>query len=133
MIYNEKIISMNNDLLDHQHKELFEISKKLSLMNQCHVGTKELKIVLRELLIMINRHLSDEEAFMRKIEYPYINHHTRIHRKIILEIEEIIISEAKFVNIMTEKLNLVVQDFIFKHTAKEDSKIVKYYEEKFKK
>ncbi|EAH9770806.1 bacteriohemerythrin, partial [Campylobacter jejuni] len=24
-------------------------------------------------------------------------------------------------------------DFIFKHTAKEDSKIVKYYEEKFKK
>ncbi|EGB2115418.1 bacteriohemerythrin, partial [Campylobacter jejuni] len=53
MIYNEKIISMNNDLLDHQHKELFEISKKLSLMNQCHVGTKELKIVLRELLIMI--------------------------------------------------------------------------------
>ncbi|EDD2417574.1 bacteriohemerythrin, partial [Campylobacter jejuni] len=25
MIYNEKIISMNNDLLDHQHKELFEI------------------------------------------------------------------------------------------------------------
>ncbi|EAJ1534614.1 bacteriohemerythrin, partial [Campylobacter jejuni] len=27
MIYNEKIISMNNDLLDHQHKELFEISK----------------------------------------------------------------------------------------------------------
>lgn len=99
-------------------------------MNQCHVGTKELKIVLRELLIMINRHFSDEEAFMREIEYPYINHHTRIHRKIILEIEEIIISEAKFVNIMTEKLNLVVQDFIFKHTAKEDSKIVKYYEEK---
>ncbi|ELU2992448.1 hemerythrin domain-containing protein [Campylobacter jejuni] len=129
MTYNEKIISMNNDLLDHQHKELFEISKKLSLMNQRHVGTKELKIVLRELLIMINRHFSDEEAFMREIEYPYINHHTRIHRKIILEIEEIIISEAKF----TEKLNLVVQDFIFKHTAKEDSKIVKYYEEKFKK
>lgn len=94
-------------------------------MNQRHVGTKELKIVLRELLIMINRHFSDEEAFMREIEYPYINHHTRIHRKIILEIEEIIISEAKFVNIMTEKLNLVVQDFIFKHTAKEDSKIVK--------
>ncbi|EAI5266800.1 bacteriohemerythrin, partial [Campylobacter jejuni] len=23
MTYNEKIISMNNDLLDHQHKELF--------------------------------------------------------------------------------------------------------------
>lgn len=66
--------------------------------------------------------------------YGYILFFRRqIHRKIILEIEEIIISEAKFVNIMTEKLNLVVQDFIFKHTAKEDSKIVKYYEEKFKK
>ncbi|HBD2708817.1 TPA: bacteriohemerythrin, partial [Campylobacter jejuni] len=51
----------------------------------------------------------------------------------ILEIEEIIISEAKFVNIMIEKLDLVVQDFIFNHTVKEDSKIVKYYEEKFKK
>lgn len=79
---------------------------------------------------MFNRHFSYEESFMREIKYPYINHHIRIHRKIILEIEEIIISEAKFVNIMTEKLN---QDFIFKHTVKEDSKIVKYYEEKFKK
>lgn len=29
MTYNEKIISMNNDLLDRQYKELFEISKKL--------------------------------------------------------------------------------------------------------
>lgn len=82
--------------IDRQYKELFEISKKLSLMSQHHVGTKELKIVLRELLTMINRHFSDEEAFMREIEYPYINHHTRIHRKIILEIEEIIINEAKF-------------------------------------
>lgn len=44
MTYNEKIISMNNDLLDHQHKKLFEISKKLSLMSQHHVGTKELKL-----------------------------------------------------------------------------------------
>lgn len=132
MTYNEKIISMNNDLLDHQHKELLKFLK--TLFNEpTSCWNKRIKIVLRELLIMINRHFSDEEAFMREIGYPYINHHTRIHRKIILEIEEIIISEAKFVNIMTEKLNLVVQDFIFKHTAKEDSKIVKYYEEKFKK
>jgi len=130
---NEKIISMNNHLLDYQHKELVEISKKLSLINQHYIDPKELKIVLKELLIMINRHFLDEEAFMREIKYPYINHHTRIHREIILKIEEIIISEAQFINTMTEKLNLVVKDFIFEHTSNEDSKIAKYYEEKFKK
>lgn len=50
MIYNEKIISMNNDLLDHQHKELFEISKKLSLMNPMSCWNKRIKNCLKRVV-----------------------------------------------------------------------------------
>ncbi|TKX30747.1 hemerythrin domain-containing protein [Campylobacter aviculae] len=132
MISNQKIISMHNELLDSQHEELFEISIKLSLMNYRHINPKELKNVLKELLIMLNRHFSDEEDFMREIHYPYIREHTKIHRSIVLEIEEIIISEAKSIHILAEKLDQVVRDFIVNHTSKEDSKIAKYYEQQIK-
>lgn len=67
MISNQKIVSMNNELLDSQHQDIFEISIKLSLMNHRHINSKELKEVLKELLVMLNQHFSDEEAFMREI------------------------------------------------------------------
>lgn len=37
MISNQKIVSMNNELLDSQHQDIFEISIKLSLMNHRHI------------------------------------------------------------------------------------------------
>ncbi|TKX29149.1 hemerythrin domain-containing protein [Campylobacter estrildidarum] len=132
MISNEKIISMHNEILDSQHEELFGISINLSLMNYRHINPKELKNVLRELLVMLNRHFLDEEDFMREINYPYINEHVKIHRSIILEIEEIVISEAGSIKILTEKLDRVVRDFIINHTSKEDSKIARYYEQQIK-
>ncbi|MBK1999995.1 bacteriohemerythrin [Campylobacter sp. RM10532] len=132
MISNQKIVSMNNELLDSQHQDIFEISIKLSLMNHRHINSKELKEVLKELLVMLNRHFSDEEAFMREINYPFIKEHMKIHRSIIFEIEEIIVREARTIHVLTEKLDLVVRDFIINHTSKEDSKITKYYEKKLK-
>lgn len=56
----------------------------------------------------------------------------KIHRSIIFEIEEIIVREARTIHVLTEKLDLVVRDFIINHTSKEDSKITKYYEKKLK-
>lgn len=132
MISNQKIVSMNNELLGSQHQDIFEISIKLSLMNHRHINSKELKEVLKELLVMLNRHFSDEEAFMREINYPFIKEHMKIHRSIIFEIEEIIVREARTIHVLTEKLDLVVRDFIINHTSKEDSKITKYYEKKLK-
>ncbi|MGH2268119.1 hemerythrin family protein [Campylobacter taeniopygiae] len=132
MISNQKIISMNNELLDSQHQELFEISIKLSLMNHRHINSKELKEVLKELLVMLNRHFLDEEAFMREIHYPFMKGHMKIHRNIIFEIEEIVVSEARSIHVLVEKLDYVVKDFIINHTSKEDFKIAKYYEKKLK-
>lgn len=64
-MYNlENNFSMYDELLDKQHLNLYKLSNKLSLMNKRCVSSKEIKIVLKELLILLNHHFSDEEAFM---------------------------------------------------------------------
>ncbi|EID3271228.1 hemerythrin domain-containing protein [Campylobacter upsaliensis] len=113
------------------HKELYELAKRITHLNSSFVLSKELKPFLRELLSFMNRHFVDEEEFMLQINYPNLSEHKKIHRKIILEIEEIIITEAKILNTMSRKIENVVTDLIFKHTAKEDYKIAQFYEENF--
>ncbi|ELR5013034.1 hemerythrin domain-containing protein [Campylobacter upsaliensis] len=122
---------MHNELLDAQHKELYELAKRITHLNSSFVLSKELKPFLRELLSFMNRHFVDEEEFMLQINYPNLSEHKKIHRKIILEIEEIIITEAKILNTMSRKIENVVTDLIFKYTAKEDYKIAQFYEENF--
>ena len=130
-MYRLESLTMHNELLDAQHKELYELAKRITHLNSSFVLSKELKPFLRELLSFMNRHFVDEEEFMLQINYPNLSEHKKIHRKIILEIEEIIITEAKILNTMSRKIENVVTDLIFKHTAKEDYKITQFYEENF--
>ncbi|EAL8903129.1 bacteriohemerythrin [Campylobacter upsaliensis] len=130
-MYRLESLTMHNELLDAQHKELYELAKRITHLNSSFVLSKELKPFLRELLSFMNRHFVDEEEFMLQINYPNLSEHKKIHRKIILEIEEIIITEAKILNTMSRKIENVVTDLIFKHTVKEDYKIAQFYEENF--
>lgn len=52
----ENSFSMYDELLDKQHLDLYKLSSKLSLMNKRCVSSKEIKLVLRELLTLLNRH-----------------------------------------------------------------------------
>ncbi|BEK37697.1 bacteriohemerythrin [Campylobacter coli] len=131
-MYNlENNFSMYDELLDKQHLNLYKLSNKLSLMNKRCVSSKEIKIVLKELLILLNHHFSDEEAFMQHIQYPDLSAHLRIHRRILMQVENIIISNSKFINVMTEGLDKVLKDIIHIHITEEDTKVSLYYEQKF--
>ena len=113
------------------YNDPYELAKRITHLNSSFVHSKELKPFLRELLSFMNRHFVDEEEFMLQINYPNLSEHKKIYRKIILEIEEIIITEAKILNTMSRKIASVVTDLIFKHTAKEDYKIAQFYKENF--
>lgn len=102
-MYRLESLTMHNELLDAQHKELYELAKRITHLNSSFVLSKELKPFLRELLSFMNRHFVDEEEFMLQINYPNLSEHKKIHRKIILEIEEIIITEAKILNTYVKK------------------------------
>lgn len=127
----ENSFSMYDELLDKQHLDLYKLSNKLSLMNKRCVSSKEIKIVLKELLTLLNRHFSDEEAFMQHIQYPDLSAHLRTHRRILMQVENIIISNSKFINVMTEGLDEILKEIIHVHVAEEDIKVSRYYEQKF--
>ncbi|HEB9328763.1 TPA: bacteriohemerythrin [Campylobacter coli] len=122
---------MYDELLDKQHLHLYKLSSKLSLMNKRCVSSKEIKAVLKELLALLSHHFADEEAFMQHIQYPDLSAHLRIHRRILMQVENIIISNSKFINVMTEGLDKVLKDIIHIHITEEDTKVSLYYEQKF--
>ncbi|EOI5271559.1 hemerythrin family protein [Campylobacter coli] len=131
-MYNQEAnFSMYDELLDKQHLHLYKLSSKLSLMNKRCVSSKEIKAVLKELLALLSHHFADEEAFMRHIQYPDLSTHLHIHRRILMQVENIIISNSKFINVMTEGLDKVLRDLIHVHIIEEDIKISLFYEQKF--
>lgn len=127
----ENSFSMYDELLDKQHLDLYKLSSKLSLMNKRCVSSKEIKLVLRELLTLLNRHFLDEEAFMQHIQYPDLSVHLHTHRRILMRVENVIISNSKFINVMTEGLDEILREIIHVHVVEEDVKISRYYEQKF--
>ncbi|EGS0795573.1 bacteriohemerythrin [Campylobacter coli] len=122
---------MYDELLDKQHLHLYKLSSKLSLMNKRCVSSKEIKAVLKELLALLSHHFADEEAFMRHIQYPDLSTHLHIHRRILMQVENIIISNSKFINVMTEGLDKVLRDLTHVHIIEEDIKVSLFYEQKF--
>lgn len=131
-MYNQEAnFSMYDELLDKQHLHLYKLSSKLSLMNKRCVSSKEIKAVLKELLALLSHHFTDEEAFMRHIQYPDLSTHLHINRRILMQVENIIISNSKFINVMTEGLDKVLKDIIHIHITEEDTKVSLYYEQKF--
>lgn len=48
-----------------------------------------------------------------------------------MQVENIIMSNSKFINVMTEGLDKVLRDLIHVHIIEEDIKVSLYYEQKF--
>lgn len=77
----------------------------------------------------VGSHFSDEEAFMRRINYPHLEDHMKIHAKFKQSIEASLsnfdgLDEAAFRNALTD-----VFTWIISHIGKTDKKYAEYYKE----
>lgn len=68
---------------------------------------------------------------MQHIQYPDLSVHLHTHRRILMRVENVIISNSKFINVMTEGLDEILREIIHVHVVEEDVKISRYYEQKF--
>ncbi|ECK2550114.1 bacteriohemerythrin [Campylobacter jejuni] len=117
--------SINNELLDKQHKEIFNIAKKLEANIYRHTNKDELKIIIKELFFYIKTHFKDEEKYMKTINYPYLEEHKKLHRILFLSMLKII-KNSKTTNALKESLYIAIKEWLLGHIILEDIKIENY-------
>lgn len=121
--------SVDNKMIDAQHKQLFELAKKAYLMVNRPVTKEEIKDVLREFFEYMRDHFSDEEKYMYSIGYPKIEEHKKLHRQIIFELSEAI-KTIRSPNDLKEKIGIIAKEWLLQHILKEDMQIHRYCKER---
>ncbi len=117
--------SIHNKTIDEQHKKLFELAKKASMVGSRCASREEIREILAEFFEYMKVHFNDEEAYMESIDYPLLHDHRELHKHIVKELAATIL-QIKNVNEMKEKLGIIAQDWLLEHILHHDMLIEKY-------
>lgn len=85
-----KGLSVQDDTIDHQHRELIQSLNEF--MNGMIAGTTSERIdeVIKSLSDYVVFHFTDEEKFLEKNNYPKLGKHKEIHKKFVGRLNELI-------------------------------------------
>ena len=68
-------ISVNNYVIDNQHKYLIELTNNLILNSNAKVNSEIIGETLTKLYKYSKEHFEDEEALLEKFNYPKLEEH----------------------------------------------------------
>ena len=121
------IYLVDEDFIDKDHKELFDIAS-LAFKNVSNEDkSQKIKEVLKELYDYMKTHFKKEEEYMVKIEYPNVEEHKQIHKKIILSLNEFVKEAPSMdINILEKELARIIDITLVQHIIQEDRKITSW-------
>ena len=119
------IYSVNNEIIDKEHKELFNIAQEAFAYVEEKDKTKKIKKIVTDLYDYMKTHFSHEEKFMQDINYPKSEEHKKLHREIILKINEFV-KQLPTMNIsdFEKELAKIIDISLVHHIIQEDRKII---------
>lgn len=121
----DKKYCIGHEIIDSQHKKLFELAQNVESAFYRYVKRDELKQLLIELFYYIKEHCEDEEQYMREINYPHYEQHCKIHQQIISNMISII-KDIKSTNDLKEKFYEAIKYKFIEHVICEDIEIAKW-------
>ncbi|EDZ61176.1 protein containing Hemerythrin-like, metal-binding domain [Sulfurimonas gotlandica GD1] len=110
------------DMIDTQHKKLFELVNRLYDLEDSKNVKEELRVILYEFNSYMQIHFEDEEAYMSVIDYPLLQEHKKLHEEIIESIKLVVVTPAKL-GIIKSKMRVVAKRALIDHIMHEDTKI----------
>lgn len=117
------------DIIDNAHQELFRIARRLTLLG--HDPSKHRWVAeegLKFLKSYVVRHFSEEEAYMKSINYPYMaghfEQHVTLREKILPKLESKLHYE-KFSQESVDNFLHVIQLWLSRHILVHDTAIAR--------
>ena len=115
--------SINNDVIDNQHKKLFDIFN--NLFDTCVGGDKEKlsAAVVDELVLYSDYHFKTEEQYMKDIRYDDIDRHIKLHDTFRQKVIEFKRNKQLGEHELCHELLLYLSKWLMHHVMEEDKKI----------
>ena len=118
------IYSVNNEIIDKEHKELFNIAQEAFAYVEEKDKTKKIKEIVTDLYDYMKTHFKHEEKFMQEIEYPSFEEHKLLHHNIIEKINTLVKKLPTMdENIFEKELAKIIDIALVHHIIQEDRKI----------
>ena len=115
------------ELIDEEHTHLFELAESAYQLLQeefLHDKYDQLSDIFRELQDYTEKHFSDEEEYMKSIDYPALFIQRARHKQFVQKLEEI--NEAGFEEEQDGKIQEILTfltDWLYNHILKMDKLI----------
>ncbi|NBH84985.1 bacteriohemerythrin [bacterium C-53] len=115
------------ELIDEEHTHLFELAESAYQLLQeefLHDKYDQLSDIFRELQDYTEKHFSDEEEYMKSIDYPALFIQRAQHKQFVQKLEEI--NEAGFEEEQDGKIQEILTfltDWLYNHILKMDKLI----------
>lgn len=114
-------VRKTSDLIwqDTQHQVLFE------LIDQIRDSRSDLTVFAR-LTSYAEEHFALEEAYMKKLDYPYAREHIQAHDKFRRELKEMVAQQSLFDKALRETLSLFLSEWLKRHVFGIDKKFERF-------
>ncbi|SMF35868.1 bacteriohemerythrin [Desulfovibrio gilichinskyi] len=126
--WNESL-SLGVAELDKHHKDILLIMSLFLDALQRGQDEDAISTILSKLKEYTLFHFSAEEAFMEKIEYPYIKPHRAKHVELKNKVNSFQYARFRHENLTPEDYKELISNWLIEHILQYDFKIVKYLQE----
>ncbi|MCP4216141.1 MAG: hemerythrin family protein [bacterium] len=115
--------------MDDQHKVL------VGLINRLHDAMKEKKAkdiqkgILQELITYTKTHFTEEEEYLEKHNYPYLNEQKKQHEEFVAKLREFIRDYKDGKLMLSFDIMKFLKDWLINHILKIDQKYTTYFKE----
>lgn len=115
--------NIGNDLIDHQHQELFKRVSRLQKALSSGAVNSEIAEMLKFLVAYTNQHFQDEEKVMASIAFSELENHRKLHESLTADVRQILVNLKKGKKIHPYELIDFLSDWLLNHIRHEDKKI----------
>lgn len=113
-------------ICDSQHKKLFEIINELADAMRSGRGQDVVSKTVTELLDYTNTHFQQEEALLKKTNYPQLAPHQEQHRKFVADIEALQKQPKQGHAANSVQVLNLLRDWLLNHIQKVDKQYSEY-------
>ncbi len=118
---------VGHNLIDSQHKQLFDIADKLYEVayEKDPYRDIDISLILQDLARYVNYHFSCEEELMRDNDYAGMENHCNIHNTFKTYVTTLVSDFSRGQSVDMKKLYDFVCTWLIEHIGSEDKKLAK--------
>lgn len=122
--WDEKF-SLHHEILDQEHKQLYDLAYRIKITIDSVPDLQVVKEMLNEFLEYTQEHFAQEEEFMKRIKYPDLPLHQKIHNNFAKDVKSLLL-KPQSVSVFKSNLSTITKNWLINHTQREDLKIERW-------